>query len=209
MELTAAVRGRTSEKELIDPAPSREEFTELLGLAAQAPDHGRLQPWRLILVSGHARYALGASFASDCCAGHDDADRVARMPLRAPLLATVVFAPRRNPKVPEWEQLAAVSAMVNSQMLLLHDRGYGSIWRTGRFTGSADARVMLDIAPGESLLGWLYIGTPDPGRPGRRSQPLDVGDKVSVFDPARCLLGVRRDAHTDTSVGTLAPAVSA
>jgi nitroreductase len=195
VELTAAVRTRASEKNLIEPAPSVDEFTGLLGLAAKAPDHGLLQPWRFILVRGNARHVLGASFAADSSA--DDPDRAARLPLRAPLLATVVFTPRPAATVPEWEQLAATSAMVNQLMLLLHDRGYGSIWRTGRYIGSADARVMLDLAPAEALLGWLYIGTPDPERPGRSPKPRPVRDKVSVFEPTRCLHSSRCAEHVD------------
>lgn len=122
MELEAAIRTRRSEHRLIEPAPSDEEFVELLAWAATAPDHGRLRPWRWILVRGDSRAALGVSFAS----GATDAETVRRemrKPLRAPLLATLVFLPQRNHRVPDWEQLAASSAMVNSLMLLLHDRG--------------------------------------------------------------------------------------
>ncbi|MEU3463503.1 nitroreductase [Streptomyces sp. NPDC006733] len=185
MELQAAVRTRRSEHRLLDPAPSDEEFTDLLGWAATAPDHGHLRPWRWILVRGESRAALGASFA----AGATDAEavrRAARKPLRAPLLATLVFAPRRNHRVPHWEQLCASSAMVNSLMLLLHDRGFGSIWRTGSSVDSAGTRALLGLAPHEGLIGWLYVGTPDPTRPSGPRSPVPVGDRVSRFTLTSC-----------------------
>jgi nitroreductase len=66
MELVSAIRTRRSEYNLINPAPSSDEFIQLLEWASTAPDHGRLKPWRWILVRGHSRSALGSSFAADC-----------------------------------------------------------------------------------------------------------------------------------------------
>jgi nitroreductase len=182
MELETAVRTRRSEHRLLDPAPSDEEFTDLLGWAATAPDHGRLRPWRWILVRGESRAALGASFAS----GATDAEAVrreTRKPLRAPLLATLVLVPRRSHRVPHWEQLAASSAMVNSLMLLLHGRGFGSIWRTGASVDSPGTRALLGLAPHEGLIGWLYVGTPDPTRRSVPRSPVPVADRVSRLAP--------------------------
>jgi nitroreductase len=190
MDLMAAIRTRRSDHNLIDPAPSNGEFIHLLESAAMAPDHGRLRPWRWILIRGHSRLVLGASFAADCPKGQSK--HAAAQPLRAPLLATVVFSPRVNHKIPLWEQLAATACMVNSLMLLLHDRGYGSFWRTGPYVGSADSRVMLDLDQDESLLGWLYIGTPDPAKLSAPRSVDAVIDKVTTFNPASCLEETRR-----------------
>ncbi|MGW2858758.1 nitroreductase family protein [Streptomyces sp. NPDC001205] len=188
MELEAAIRTRRSEHRLIEPAPSDEEFVDLLGWAATAPDHGHLRPWRWILVRGESRAALGEAFAS----GATDAEAVrreGRKPLRAPLLATLVFVPRRSHRVPDWEQLAASSTMVNSLMLLLHDRGFGSMWRTGSSVDSAGTRALLGLAPHERLIGWLYVGSPDPTRRSVPREPVAVGHRVSLFtapaDPVR------------------------
>jgi nitroreductase len=153
-----------------------------LDWAATAPDHGHLRPWRWILVRGDSRTELGRSFAS----GATDAETVRRekrKTLRAPLLATLVFVPRRNHRVPDWEQLAASSAMVNSLMLLLHDKGFGSIWRTGSSVDSAGTRMLLGLAPHEGLNGWLYIGSPDPTRRSVPRSPVPVGHRVSLFTP--------------------------
>lgn len=195
MDVMKAVSTRSSQHHLAEPAPSLDEFVELLGHACRAPDHGRLQPWRWILLRGNSRTALGSSFASAC--DGDEPRRAAALPLRAPLLATLVFAPRASKRVPVWEQLAAAVGMNNLLMLLLHDRGFGSIWRTGRFVDSADVRVLLDLRGGESLLGWLYIGTAVPGSHARPRPDMNIRTKVSVFDPSLCLIDTRRcgDAH--------------
>jgi nitroreductase len=190
MELIAAIQTRRSARALIDPAPSNEEFIHFLESAAAAPDHGCLRPWRWILVRGHSRSVLGTSFAADCPA--KQSNHAATQPLRAPLLATLVFSPFINHKIPLWEQLATTCCVANSMMLLLHDRGYGSAWKTGPYVESADTRVMLDLGPTESLLGWLHIGTPDPAKPPAPRTLAPMTDKVTSFTPARCLQDIRR-----------------
>ncbi|MBV9312276.1 MAG: nitroreductase [Pseudonocardia sp.] len=189
MKLEDAIKTRTSQHYLVDPAPSDEEFLDILRWAALAPDHGRLHPWRWILIRGTGRAALGLSFAAGC--ESSKASRAAAIPLRAPLLATLIFSPRLKHKVPCWEQLAATAGMANSLMLLLHDRGYGSIWRTGPYTESADVRVMLDLDHSELILGWFYIGTSDTNRTARERAPVPVASRVSKFRQAERLASVR------------------
>jgi nitroreductase len=177
MDVLTALATRRSEHHLTEPAPGDGEFAELLAVAAMAPDHGLLRPWRWILVRDGARQSLGECFAADAV-GRRPEEAAAKV-LRAPLLATLVFAPRTGHKVPEWEQLAATSAMSHAVMLLLHARGYGSIWRTGAFADSPSARHLLGLQPEERLLGWLYIGTPLPDRPPPPRPAEDLRGRVS------------------------------
>lgn len=184
MELIDAVRGRRSVGRLVDPAPSDEEILDLVAEAATGPDHGLLRPWRLITVRGDARQTLGRAFAAtlpdDDPAGRD---RAAAKPLRAPLLLSIVLEPRENPKVPEWEQLAATTAMVHNLSLLLHAGGWAAMWRTGAPARSPHVRELLGLTAGERLLGWLYIGTAQernlPPRP--RFEPHD---RIYALSPA-------------------------
>lgn len=179
MDVMTAILTRRSEHHLTEPAPSDLEFAFFLSAAATSPDHGLLRPWRWILIRGDGRHALGACFAEHM--DYRRRDQVATKPLQAPLLATLVFTPRRNHKIPEWEQLAATCAMTQSLILLLHDRGFGNIWRTGRFTESNAVHQMLDLQSDERLLGWLYIGTPHLGSVRRLREPVDITDRLSTF----------------------------
>lgn len=179
MNVEEAVRTRLSEPRLTEPAPSHAEFVDLLECAAHSPDHGRLQPWRWVLVDGAAREYLGAVFAADCAP--QEAERRRGTPLRAPLLATLVFTPRNHASIAEWEQLAAAAGVANALMLLLHARGYGSIWRTGKPCASDAVRAAMGLAPAETLLGWLYIGTPEHSIGVRCKQVRPVAEKVTVL----------------------------
>ncbi|MFC8224063.1 nitroreductase family protein [Streptomyces sp. NPDC057362] len=174
-----AVLTRRSKHILHEPAPCDAEFTYLLNGAAAAPDHGSLRPWRWILLRGKDREALGTCLAAE--APPEQQERIARNMLRAPLKAGLVFSPTLGHKVPEWEQLAAASSMAYGLMLLLHSRGYGSIWRTGQLCRSDAAHDLLGLAPAERLLGCLDIGTPDEAEPPDRRQARKVADRVSTF----------------------------
>ena len=41
------------------PLPSRAELETILQAALRVPDHGKLEPWRLVVLSGKALAALG------------------------------------------------------------------------------------------------------------------------------------------------------
>ncbi|MFS8198898.1 nitroreductase [Streptomyces sp. CWNU-52B] len=163
-----AILTRRSIHSLSDPAPSDQEFAYLLKGAAAAPDHGRLRPWRWVLLRGADLERVGACLAAE--AEPEERDLVEKKFLRAPLKAVLVFSPAAEHRVPEWEQLASASNVAYGLMLLLHARGFGSIWRTGRLCRSPGSRLLLGARPDEQLLGSLDIGTPGlSGQPTRRT----------------------------------------
>ena len=188
MQLIEAMRGRRSATRLTDPAPTDNEICELMADAATGPDHGLLRPWRLVLVRGAAREALGAAFAADL----PEADavgkaRAAGKPLRAPLLIAIVCSPRDAPKVPDWEQMAATAIVVYTLMLLLHERGWGAMWRTGEPARSVSVRALLGVGDREHLLGWLYVGTSSGHCPPDRPK-LDVRQQTFKLGPDDTIL---------------------
>lgn len=76
--------------------------------------------------------------------------------------------------------------MVTTLSLLLHSRGWGSIWRTGPATEAPQVRKYLDLDDGEQLLGWLYIGTPKRPGTGLERPVLDPRTKISwAYAPTR------------------------
>ncbi|MGW7413468.1 nitroreductase family protein [Streptomyces sp. NPDC054863] len=187
MDVMTAVLSRRSERHLVEPAPNDQEFAYLLRVAATAPDHGGLRPWRVILIRDEGRAALERCFAEEC-AGPPSRRGDVEEGQGAPLLATLVFSPVAldtgdGGPVLEWEQLAAAGAVASSLSLLLHARGFGSVWRTGKYTESERIRRVLGLHREERLLGWLYVGTPQRLEPSRRRVTQDVTDRISVFAP--------------------------
>lgn len=180
MDVFTAVLTRRSATRLLAPAPGDEEFRYLLQSAATAPDHGTLRPWRWILVRGDGLDTVVDSLAEEL--PDIPREQLAAKTVRAPLKAMLVFRPRVGHRVPEWEQLAAASAMTHALLLLLHARGYGAIWRTGMLCTSLTLPRRLGLGPQERLLGALDIGSPDPAAgPRRRRTPVDVSDHVATL----------------------------
>lgn len=175
MNPVQAIITRRSVSRLRVPAPDDTELLSLLRAAMTAPDHGRLRPWRLVVLRGEARNLLGTAFAKASGDTAEARERAAAKPLRAPLLVGIIFTPYAGHRVPEWEQLAATAAMIQNLSLLLHARRWGSIWRSGAVVDAEPVRETLKIAPAEQLLGWLYVGTPEqPARNARREDLMPV-----------------------------------
>ncbi|MEV0604492.1 nitroreductase [Streptomyces sp. NPDC050315] len=187
MDVAQAVISRRSGTRVVGPGPTDAELAELVSMAGTAPDHGRLSPWRLINLRGEARRALGEAMAASV---GDEAlrERTVGKALRAPLLITIVFRPEDRPKIPRWEQLAATVCAVQTLVLLLHDRGWSSIWRTGAFTEAAEVHKVLELAEGEQLLGWLYVGTAETAAPATPRALIDGYAKFSAVVPQAAAL---------------------
>jgi nitroreductase len=180
MSVLQAVTSRRSAHYLGDSAPDDDELLSLTAAAATAPDHGRLRAWRLIVLRGGVRELLGEAMAATA-EGPIGRQAARGRALRAPVLVSIVLCPRPHPVVREWEQLASVAAMVQNLSLLLHDRGWGSIWRTGKAAECSEVRQMLRIRPGEQLLGWLYIGSPEPAAVPAPRPDVDIRSRVSFL----------------------------
>lgn len=177
------VTSRRSAALLDPPAPDDHALRHMVELAATAPDHAKLSPWRLVTVRDEERQLLGGTFATAACVPDHARDRVAAKAFRAPLLVTIIFCPVEHRTVPRWEQLAATSCVINTLILLLHDSGWGSIWRSGTMVDNAAVRLCFEVGRAEQILGWLYVGTVREGTLGRRTRPpLSPGKVTRLSD---------------------------
>ena len=172
------IQQRTSNPRLKAPAPDRATVETLLACAVRAPDHGRMRPWRFLVLEGRALEELGEAYEKAGLATDPQADEVKRsrwraMPLRAPMVMVAVARLKPNPKVPDWEQLAAVAAAVQNVQLAAHALGYGAMWRTGDMTSAAAVFEYLGLEPSDRIVAFLYLGTPEGENRAPDFQPLD------------------------------------
>lgn len=180
--LEAALARRSSPK-VTDAAPDDATLRVLLEGAARVADHASLRPWRLIALRGRARDRLGDALAQAAGLAGDDAAKLAAKPLRAPLLiAVVAVVVPDHPKVPEWEQEAGAAGVAHVLSLLLDEAGWGVMWRSGPHTRHPLIARMHGLAPGERLMGWLYVGgRPAGGRSERRSERV-AASRLTTLD---------------------------
>jgi nitroreductase len=178
-----ARRRSTKLMHLTAPAPSADELDALINLAGRVPDHGKLGPWRFVVIEGDARarggVALEQVIRND--EGVDDARRdfVRGWFNRAPACVMVVSAPRPNPKVPEWEQVLSSGAVCFNLLLAAHALGYAGSWLTEWPAFDERARAALGLSTEERITGFVYLGTPAQGAVERVR--ADVSSRISRF----------------------------
>lgn len=171
MDAIEALLTRTSVIRLTEPAPDGDDLDVLLRAALRAPDHKCLRPWRFLVVRGDALDRLGEVFARALEArqpgvGEDALERERKRPRRAPLVVVVVTRPQEGVAgVPVVEQVLSTGAAAENILLAAHALGYGGAWRTGAPAYDPFVHQGLGLGSGESIAGFLYLGTPV-GPPG-------------------------------------------
>lgn len=153
------------------PVPTRAGLEEILTAALRVPDHGKLEPWRLLVLQGAAFARLADLAEARAHALGGDAEKVAkgRGQYDAGKLAVVVIAsPKAAPKVPEVEQLLSAGALCFGIVNAAEAAGWGASWLTGWPAHDAEfAARAFGCAEGERVAGIVHIGTPPPDAPDR------------------------------------------
>lgn len=179
MDATEMLSTRASNGKLGEPAPSDEELDAILEAALRAPDHALLRPWKILAIRGEARERLGeiwvrAQREEEPDTPDDKLARLAKKPLRAPLLLVIAAAPREHPKAPEIEQVLSAGAVAHGVLLGLHARGYAGMWRTGAMAYSPRVKEALGLRAEDHIVAYLYAGTPTVDPPAiERPSPAD------------------------------------
>jgi nitroreductase len=163
MELLEAIQSRVSALKLSEPGPTREHLEQILRAGLRAPDHGRLKPWRFVVLEGADKAKLAEAMAEllrrkapQCTQAQLDAER--NKPMRAPTIV-VVAARISKGKIPEIEQIASVAAGVQNMFLVAHALGYGAMWKTGAAAYDAEVKTALGLSPEDHIVAMLYLGT--------------------------------------------------
>lgn len=149
---------------LTAPGPNPGTLTELLRLAARAPDHRRVVPFRFVVVEGHAQTRLGQACleaALELDSHLNDAQRQLELNRfsRAPTVVTVVYTPVLEHKTPEWEQTLCCGAVCQNLLLAAHAAGFGAQWITETLAYEPKLRDTFTLAEHESIAGFIHIGT--------------------------------------------------
>jgi nitroreductase len=163
MTVLESIESRVSPAKLGEPAPSREIIERIIAAGVRAPDHGRLRPWRFVVLEGDARCRLGDAMANMLLAkmpgaSADQLEGERKKPLRAPVIVAV--AAHITPgKIPELEQVLAVGAAVQNMMLAAHALGFGAMWKTGGAAYDANVKRLLQLEERDHIVAFLYLGS--------------------------------------------------
>jgi nitroreductase len=173
-----AERRSSSAATLQAPGPDADQLADLLRIAARAPDHGKLFPWRFIVLEGEGKAAYARALETIAAEqGHNPA---ALAKLSNPPLAVAVVSRVSEGKIPLWEQQLSAGAVCALLLVAAEAMGFGANWITDWYAYDAYARRALGLAEAERVAGFVYLGTPSEP-PLERVRP-DVTDLTTRFE---------------------------
>jgi len=156
-----------------EPGPTTEQLERLLTAAIRVPDHGKLTPWRLLLVLGEDRARLGEALAQ--IHGRIDPSVPPAVVQKdrerfnfAPLIVTVIARVDPNhPKVPEQEQVLSAGYVAYNLLLGAQALGFGAQILTGWAAYDRDVALLLGLSENERVVAFVHIGTAHENAPER------------------------------------------
>ena len=175
------LEGRRSQPSRLlgEPGPTTEQLERLLTAAIRVPDHGKLTPWRLLLVRGEDRARLGEALAQ--IHGRIDPSVPPAVVQKdrerfnfAPLIVTVIARVDPNhPKVPEQEQVLSAGYVAYNLLLGAQALGFGAQILTGWAAYDREAATLLGLAENERIVSFVHIGTAREPAPERTRPALE------------------------------------
>ena len=156
-----AVRRSASAQLLAAPGPSEAEIEQILHLGARTPDHGKLFPWRFVVLGPQSRTELSEVLAVLAeTQGRVDKDLAVLAKLaNPPLTIMVVSTPVQGHKVPVWEQQLSAGAVCMNIEHAADALGYSASWITDWYAYDPAAVALFGVQDGESIAGFIHLGT--------------------------------------------------
>lgn len=156
-----AVRRSAPAQALGGPGPSPAEIERILELGARTPDHGKLFPWRFVVMGPRSRAVLAEALLplTDRQADPGKARKVLSKLTAPPLSILVVSTPVEGHKVPVWEQQLSAGAVCMNLGHAAHALGYSSSWITDWYSYDPQALEFLGVVESERVAGFVHIGT--------------------------------------------------
>lgn len=168
MQAIDALLQRHSARALKEPAPDDAALGLILESATGAPDHGRLRPWRFIVVKSEDRAQFGALLADHLrrtkgSVSDEALDRERRKAFRAPMIVIVAAIITQDGKIPEIEQVLSAGAATQNMLHAAFVLGFNAVWKTGGAAYDQQVKAALGLAAKDAIVGFLYVGTDENG----------------------------------------------
>jgi nitroreductase len=167
------------------PGPAEAQMDAILEAAAAAPDHGKLVPFRFVVVQEAQRAAYVAASMAAFRAAVPDADefglKKARGKAEQPpiVVALIARVDAKHPKIVASDQWLTVGAALQNLWLAAESLGFACGVSSGRLMDTAEMRGAFGAREGEAVVSIVSIGTPKERQPPRPKPAL--AEVVSNF----------------------------
>jgi nitroreductase len=147
-------------RNMTTPGPSADVLRAMLEVAMRVPDHGKIAPWKFIILEGEDRDALGA-VAAQALGDEDSATKQAAAAqfARAPVVVAVLATPKAHPKVPRSEQILSAGAACMNLLIAAQSQGFAAQWLTGKVAYAPEVKAALGGGADDEIAAFIYIGT--------------------------------------------------
>jgi nitroreductase len=158
-----STRRSAKPRAMVGPGPNDEQLRTILSVGMRTPDHGKLAPWRFVVIPQHRREALATLLAEATGRARNgaplDIPANREFATQAPTLVVVLSKPVRDSKIPVWEQELSTGAACMNIEHAAHALGFTAAWLTGWATYDDHVRDAFGSAD-ERIAGFIFIGTP-------------------------------------------------
>lgn len=179
-----AQRKSISARDLVEPGPSAQELQQLITVAMRVPDHGRLTPFRLLLIEGEQREKLGQELVKRRLTLTPDAEQAtlnkeAQRFMRAPTVVAVVASVVEPSKIPIIEQHITAGLVAYNLLLGAQAIGYGAHWVTGWSAFDPVIQQALGLEANETVVAYVHLGSVPEAHPSKNRPRPTFADKVT------------------------------
>lgn len=151
-------------RDMVAPGPDSAQLRQILEVASRTPDHGKLAPWRFVVVRADQRDAFHDTLRAAYLAGKPDAGRleleaIDQFAHQAPTLVVALSRPAHASHIPLWEQELSAGAACMNLLAATHALGFVGGWLTG-WAAYSDAVRDAFGGKDEKIAGFIFIGSP-------------------------------------------------
>jgi len=150
-------------RDMIAPGPDGAQLRQILERAMRVPDHGKLFPWRFVVIENRDAFSdllQQAYRAEKPDAGRIELESMDQFARQAPALVAVLSTPAHASKIPLWEQELSAGAVCMNMLVAAHASGFVGSWLTGWPSYNASVIEALGGAPHDRIAGYMFFGTP-------------------------------------------------
>lgn len=160
MRRRLATRRSAAAQALTGPGPTSGEIDDILALGARSPDHGKLFPWRFVVMGPRSRADLARAL-TPLAARQPQPERARKVLDKlaaAPLTILVVSAPVAGAAIPRWEQQLSAGAVCMNLTHAANAHGYSVSWITDWYSYDREATALYGVGEDEQVAGFIHIG---------------------------------------------------
>ena len=163
MDALELLLNRRSHKKLVAPAPQGEQLDNILRAALHAPDHGRLTPYRFVIIEKQGQDVLEQllkSAVDELKLGEERYKKAEDVSHRAPMIIAVIAKINTEvAKVPGWEQMLTAGCATYAMQLAADAQGFDNVWVSGPWIEGTELRRALGCEKQDKVVALLMLGT--------------------------------------------------